>query len=301
MSLKTFLLACFVFTGVQIQAQPQPTVVASKVDILIGEQFKLTLSARFASNGFNAYGFAIPDSIDHFEVIEKGPLDSSLIDGIKSLTQTLTLTSFDSGVWAIPPISLLTRSPSGKSDSILIKVGYDPTPIESIHDIKDIVDTAVNATWIYWFVGILTLLAMVGFIVSLYFTRLRNDKKEVEEILAVDTPPLQEALEALQKLASINIRQKEEAKQVHSELSQVFKRYLLRAHQINTLKNTSDEILVKLKDALIAQSQLAALAEVLRLNDAVKFAGYFPVGEETQKAIQQTEQLIQLLHKNKQV
>ncbi|MBI2730748.1 MAG: hypothetical protein HYX40_08360 [Sphingobacteriales bacterium] len=301
MIFKNILFAFILLTGLAVAAQPKPMAVADKVEILIGEQLQLKLTASFTTDNFNADGFAIPDSIKHFEILERGPVDSSLSSGVKNISQTITLTSFDSGVWAIPRIGLLTRTPAGYSDSILIKVGFDPTKIEDINDIKSIEEVSVNTGWIYWTLGGITLLALVGFVIFLYRTRFGKKEELAEEIFISKEPPFKEAIDHLKELRERVVTNKEQAKQLHAELTNIFKRYLLRANSINTLKSTSDEILIRLKDDVINQSQLSVLAEALRLNDAVKFAGYFPAKTETDTAIEQTETIIKRLNQNKQV
>jgi hypothetical protein len=261
------------------------------VEILIGEQIQLKLTASFSTETFNANGFKIPDSIKHFEIIEKGKIDSSTTSGVKNISQTIILTSFDSGVWVLPPITLNTAGTAGYSDSMIIKVGFDTTKIEDINDIKPIIEADVNTYWIYWTVGGITLLALIGFIIFLYKTKFGKEDKPDEEIIISKTPPYEEAIESLKKLMERNIASLEEAKRLHADLTNIFKRYLLRANNVNTLK---------LKDELIPQQQLSMLAEALRLNDVVKFANYFPAKSDTTAAINQTEQIIKLLHQNKQ-
>ncbi|RTL58569.1 MAG: hypothetical protein EKK37_09560 [Sphingobacteriales bacterium] len=299
MGFKNILAGICLLIGLTIFAQPKPSAIADKVEILIGEQIKLKLSASFTTDDFNANGFAIPDSIRHFEILEKSPVDSSITSGVKSISQVITLTSFDSGIWAIPKIGLLTRSPAGYSDSILIKVGFDPTKIDELNDIKTIEEVKVNTTWIYWALAGITVLGIVGFAYFLYVIKFGTEEKPEEETIISKVPAFEEAIDALQKLRQRNITHKEEAKQLHAGLTSIFKRYLIRAHNINTLRSTTSEMLIQLKDNLITQSQLSSAADALRLNDAVKFANYFPAQTETNTAINQLEETIQLLNKNK--
>lgn len=296
---KYYLIGCLLLIGLYVTAQPKPTAIADKVEILIGEQFQLKLTASFSTETFNAYEFKIPDSIKHFEIIERGKIDSSITSGVKTIGQNITLTSFDSGVWALPAITLNTTNPAGYSDSLIIKVGFDTTKIENINDIKPIIEADVNTNWIYWAVGGITLLALIGFIIFLYKTKFGKEEIPDEEIIVSKTPPYEEAIESLKKLMERNAANQAEAKQIHSDLTNLFKRYLLRANNISTSKNTTSEILIKLKDELIPQQQLSTLAEVLRLNDVIKFANYFPANSESSAAINQTEQIIKLLHQTK--
>lgn len=300
MGFKNILTGICLLIGLTVFAQPKPSAIADKVEILIGEQIKLKLSANIVTDDFNAYGFAIPDSIKHFEILEKGPVDSSITSGVKSLSQTITLTSFDSGIWVIPRIGLLTKLPSGYSDSILVKVGFDPTKIDELNDIKTIEEVKVNTAWIYWALAGITALAIIGFGYFLYAVKFGAEEKPEEEIIVSKVPAYEEAIDSLQKLKQRSITNKEEAKQVHAAMTSIFKRYLIRANSINTLKSTTSEMLIQLKDNLFSQARLASVADALRLNDAVKFANYFPAQTETNTAISQMEEAIQYLNKNKQ-
>lgn len=299
MVVKKLLTGFYLLLGLSVLAQPKPSAVTDKAEILIGEQFKLKLSASFTTNDFNANGFVLPDSIRHFEIIEKGLVDSSLNNGLKSLTQTITLTSFDSGAWEIPPVALLTHNKASLSDPIIIKVGFDSTKIKDLNDIKTIIDTKVNTGWMYWAVGIVTMLALIGFVIYLYKTKLTKQDTKKEEIITSKRSALDEALESLKHLNERTIVKQEDMKMMHTDLTGVLKRYLLRANNINVFKSTTDEVLLKLKDNLITQAQLSSVAEILRLNDAVKFAGYFPSPGESKAAIGKMEQIIHLLNKIK--
>lgn len=299
MVVKKLLTGFCLLLGLSVLSQPKPSAVTDKADILIGEQFKLQLSANFTTNNFNAYGFVLPDSISHFEIIEKGTLDSSFNNGLKSLTQTITLTSFDSGAWELPPVALLSHNKASLSDPIIIKVGFDSTKIKDLNDIKTIIDTKVNTGWMYWAVGAVTMLAFIGFGIYLYKTKLAKDDTKKEEVIISKRSALEEALESLKHLNERIIVKREDMKTLHTDLTGVLKRYLLRANNINAFKSTTDEVLLTLKDNLITQAQLSSVAEILRLNDAVKFAGYFPSPDESKAAIGKMEQIIHLLNKIK--
>ncbi len=97
----------------------------------------------------------------HFDWLEKGKIDTVSAGGERSYRQYLTVTSFDSGTWAIPRLPFLVAGKKAFSDSIRIAVGYThPEPIKEFHDIKDIIDVPnPYARWIVWIVAAVTLIS----------------------------------------------------------------------------------------------------------------------------------------------
>ena len=48
-------------------------------------------------------------------------------------------------------------------------------------DIKTIIETDVNTNWIYWALGGITLLALIGFIIFLYKTKFGKEEKPMRQ------------------------------------------------------------------------------------------------------------------------
>ncbi|HET9055881.1 MAG TPA: BatD family protein [Chitinophagaceae bacterium] len=302
---KFYLIGYSVLMGITVLAQPKPNATTDKSEILIGEQFQLRLTASFSIQKFNTNAFIIPDSIKHFEIIDRGSIDSVVSNGVKNLSQTIILTSFDSGTWALPPIALLTKKIPAKksvfSDSIKIKVGYDSTKLTQINDIKPIIDTEVNTTWMYWTLGFVTLFSLVGLYFLLRKTKFKKVKKPASEIPGIQLTPYDEAITFLARLKQRNVANREDAKLLYSDLTNIFKQYLLKANKVNTFKDTSSEVLLKLDEEFITPNELSALTETFNLCDMVKFATYFPGKEETSAAINEIEAIINTLNKQKRV
>jgi hypothetical protein len=108
---KVFFLFSLFFSALVSNAQNKVTIKSGidKNKIVIGEQIHLTLEADFPLQ--EPMRFFTIDSIAHFEILERKKIDT--VDdrqGIK-LSQSLTLTSFDSGHWTIPSFSCRQISP----------------------------------------------------------------------------------------------------------------------------------------------------------------------------------------------
>jgi hypothetical protein len=103
--------------------------------------------------------------------------------GQRYYRQSLTVTSFDSGIWAIPRLPFLVPATNYFSDSIRIAVGY--TKIDSnkgLHDIKDIIDIPNPfARWFGWIVA-------ATYPISLTLVFLAHPEKEMVEKTGGDLP-----------------------------------------------------------------------------------------------------------------
>src|ERR1044071_8241756 len=130
-------------------------------EILIGEPIKHTFEVRVPM-GQTLQWFNL-DTIPHFEIMEKGKADTTdNIDG-KLYHQELTITSFDSGMVAIPPMTINVGGKNYATDSIPIEVSYDQLDIsKDYRDIKEIEEVPKPAwmAWIPWILGFFTAIAI---------------------------------------------------------------------------------------------------------------------------------------------
>jgi hypothetical protein len=208
------------------------------------------------------------DSIPHFEVLERKKIDT--IDneqGIK-LTQILTLTSFDSGRWVIPPFQLIGDHPMF-TDSIPVDVGFSPfDPNQDYHDIKDVIDVQAEKpkkTDGYWYVvATAVILAIIIYLLA------RKKPKPVQKAPPVD--PFTEAKQELEKLRRENLQ----SKLFYTRLVDIFRVYISRRRGIASLQKTTDDIVVQLRSLNLPKESFNRLAQALRMSDFVKFAKYEP-------------------------
>ena len=116
-------------------AVPTPDLKATvdKDRILIGEPIHLMLEATFYGDA--PITWPAEDSLPHFEWLERHPADSTISTGRRYYRQYLTLTSFDSGRWAIPRLPFLVGTTTFFTDSVPIRVDY--TPVDPSKDYRD--------------------------------------------------------------------------------------------------------------------------------------------------------------------
>ncbi len=289
MNFRKFILFSFLLTTQQFVLSQGASIKASveKNKILLGEPVQMVIEAAYpAKKGIN---FSMPDSIDHFEILEEPAVDSINENGITTLKGKYQITSFDSGHWVIPPFNL---SNGMKSESIPIDVIFsDFDPKQDYHDIKDIIEIIPpkkKTPW-WWYAagaGILVITVCV-----IYYLK---KKKPVAEIkLPVTINAYEEAMKSLERLKS----QQPASKQYYAELSDIFRLYIFRKKGILSLQKTTDDLLVQLKRSDLQKEQYEKLAQSLRLCDFVKFAKFAPSDDDAKNCFQEIKNTILTIEK----
>jgi hypothetical protein len=257
-------------------APPPATIkaTADKERIVIGEPIRLQLEVTVPDN----IPFAWPglDSLPHFDWLEKGGVDTTVLPGERLYRQSLTVTSFDSGMWAIPRLPFLVAGKKLFSDSIRIAVGY--TRIDSLkdfHDIKDIIDIPNPfARWIGWIIAATTLISLT--LVFLFVRKKKWLKKLVQTLQQPRLAPYEEAMQQLDELQRQPLSDAAAIKAHYSRMGEILRVYLLRRLNISSFAETSEELIRELRRQQLPLTTFDAVAEALRMGDFVKFAKYQP-------------------------
>lgn len=270
--------------------------ITDRKDILIGEQIKLTLKAPL--NGLNKW-IVLPDSIPHFEIVEAAKPDTvNFKDDSKAIEQTIIITSFDSGSWVFPPLPVEFAGVGGQpsqtinTDSFLVNVSYAPADsTNQLRDIKPIMKvTVLDLFWIYIAAGILLLLVLI-FLLYWYF---KKKKQNAPATPVSKLSPFDEAMAELKNLSQFNLQDAVEIKLYHIKLAGIFKNYLGRRQGKNLFNKTAGELLINIKEFDLPAENISELATALRCTDAVKFAKYLPLSNESEDCLQKIKETITL-------
>jgi len=265
---RVFSLCFFLFPVLVSNAQNKVTIklAIDKNKIAIGEQIHLSLEADFPLQ--EPMRFFTIDSIPHFEILERKKIDTlDYREGIK-LSQSLVLTSFDSGHWVIPSFQLPADKPM-YTDSVAVDVGFSPfDPNQDYHDIKDVIDVHVQEkkeeTW-YWYAAASALL-----IAAIIYFLVRKRKTPTVKIPFVDA--YKDAKQELEKLRKESLS----AKLFYTRLVDIFRLYISRRKGIASLQKTTDDLVVQLRSLKLPTEEFNRLAQSLRMSDFVKFAKFEP-------------------------
>lgn len=291
------------FLAVQNCFAQTPTIKTfiDKDNILIGQHISYKVVLTLPNQSFAVNWFTVPDSLLHFELVEQSKLDSSVKDDNLIMEQTLTLTSFDSGVFKTPSFKIdIVNNGNSKSfftDSIPISIGYAvPDSTNQLRDIKPIIEVADSSA--LWIIITVIILAVLVFATLVYFAIKHGSKKTIL-VKRTSLAAYDEAMQRLQKLKDFNYKDETTTKKYYIELSSLLKYYISRKQQQNLLSSTTSDLLLYCKSKNIMDDSFANLANTLRMSDAVKFAKYLPIENENDDNWQTIKNIINLLE-NKQ-
>ena len=289
------------FPTVLFSQNPSVQTSVDKNNILIGEQVKITIKTSLPLNSSATnYSLHIPDSIPHFDIIDKGRADSIVYkDNSKAIEQSIILTSFDSGRWKIPALRINIQPVKGDTaiqlftDPVPINVSYSPADsTNQLRDIKPVIEVTINDyLWYYIGGGILLLLIMI-YLMTRY---LKKRKQKTAVLITSKLSPYDEAMQELEKLKLHDLQKAEEIKLYHIKLSEIFKRYFGRKRNKNLLNRTTGDILINMTENNFSQENIATLAIALRYSDAVKFAKYLPSTAESEDCNSKIKETINLI------
>ena len=280
--MKIFIVMLVSFTCVQGNLYAQNGFQnIDKKNILIGEKIRLTFILDVTKDSATV---ALPDSIPHFEIIEKKVKDS-IAGGLKLKITTIDFTSFDSGTFVFP--SLVCEGSKAvqlaTTDSFAVNVGYMPMDKDAKpRDIKTIVEVDYTNWFLIKFICFTVLAFMLLIFIIWYIIK---KLKRAKEISTPNKVAYKNAMKAIENLRNLNEQQKIEIKELHTSLANILKTYYGAIDNSNALSKTTNELLDKLNIYKIKATTAAQAKEALFTGDATKFAKYQPVKLENEEAI----------------
>ena len=297
------LFTGFLFFIVSAYTQSASSTI-DRNKILLGEQVSLQLKAEDINTRmfFLQDWFNIPDSISHIQVVKRGAIDTVDVGGVTTFTQTLTITSFDSGKWKLGPLQLIMQDRTTgnqtvlQTDSVVLEVlPVDVSNMQNYHDVKDILDVEVKPN--YWLYVAIAASAIV--LIILIWLMVKGSKKKKVELPkpVYKGTPLEHALQQIKELQSEGLPAKQQVKLFYTRLSEILRNYFNDRFNVHSSHATSDELMVLLSVYLQDEKYRTEFYQLLRLSDAVKFAKYIPSTEQNEKAVKTAIETLQHVDK----
>ncbi|NRB62221.1 MAG: hypothetical protein HRU40_04175 [Saprospiraceae bacterium] len=282
MSAKYVYIAITLLVG-SIQLFGQATVEGriDKNDILIGDQFSYTLTLGLPqSTTLGQIDWEPMQNAEGFEVLRLGKLDTVTSGPDMVLNQVLTMTSFDSGSYYLPEVSVVLQQ-NGEvitrtTNPIPIRVRTVSVPTDSIalQPIKSIVEEPLNLEDVWPFLALFLGLIIVLIIIRLWWM---NRNKRAEEPAYIPPRPAHEiAMEKLASLEQSGWLDKEDYKTYQSELTYILREYLEGRFNIQAMESTTAEIIKQMETVPSDNDWAKRLRNTLHTADLVKFAKAMP-------------------------
>jgi hypothetical protein len=271
--------------------------------ILIGEQIKLLLTVDNVDVKKHQIlrWPQIADRFNHFEVIERGKIDTVIKNGVNHYEQTFILTSFDEGSWNIPAFNVLFSKKSSRNRvslhtaSIKIKVSpADVSGLKNYHDIKDIMQTPKesDSSQTNLIIGLMAVIVLI--IVSWVFLKRKRIKSKTSAKKGM-LNSIDWILEQLALLEKKQVLDKDAVKEYYHQLYQLCRQYFSIEFDINVLYCTTEEWIGILDRIGLDKKNKAAFYELVKKADSVRFADR-DIGDKVNEEISTARNFVKALH-----
>lgn len=303
--MRTGRFISWLFVGLLILTAIAPALraqdkisVESTVDkqtITIGDRLTYTVKIS-ADTSLVVDSLTVGTNLGMFEVKDYKPRQTSVKNGTRTSTESFEITTFTTGDYKIPSVTIRYRTPVGEMKS----VATDPLPIkvnslltgekgEDIKPLKPVKSFPREFPTLWVIVGVL-LLGGAALFIWLY----RRARRPIDLLSsAVDTRmPWEIALEELGKLRASDLLARGQYKLFYLELSDIFRRYLEKRYGIYALERTTTEIIDEFRKQALDSKEEKTIHEFLDGCDLVKFAKFIPTTEDIERDFQTAKEFV---------
>ena len=254
--------------------------------IMIGDQIHFRMKVK-AEPGVKVAFPQLKDTIAQGIEIISGPVRDSIMekDGRVLVQESYVITSFDSGVFVIPPMPIEIQQESYnntlRTDPLHLIV--NTFVVDQQKGNYDIV-MPLAAPWT--FAEILpyllwTLLGIVVILLVVWIIKVRKSRKSLFHHEKPAIPPYVLAMKALEEIKKEKLWQSGKTKEYYTQLTDTIRNYLDGELGISAMEQTSFETLKALeKCEQVNAKQRDKLADMFETADFVKFAKAEPLQDE---------------------
>jgi hypothetical protein len=295
--MKKLIVFLFLFISVISSSVGQNVKVTSSFDstkIFIGDQIKFTITVEQPSD-LRLTLPAFKDTLcKNIEILSGPVVDSSSQDGRTKIIEKYLITSFDSGIYQIPPVFAEIKNENGLkrfySDYSQLEVmRVKIAPADTATKIFDIIKPYRAPVTLGEILPWVLIISLLGVLIWLLLRYIRKHRKSTTgvEIIANPDPAHVIAFRELEKLREDKLWQKGEVKYYYTKLTEILRQYLENRFRVYSLELTTAETLAALlKTGFKKDGSYNQIKTVLTGADLVKFAKYNPEPSENESHFQ---------------
>jgi hypothetical protein len=288
-----FIISIFLFCAFTLNSKAQKIHISTDtINYLIGDHIHLLLELELNDS-------LVPDWPDFEKLLGNqtqllkisGPIISEK-EKLKNYLIDLTITSYDSGNYCIPPIPVILKKHSGgnidtiRSDSICFNIMN--MTVDMNGDIVDIMGPEEDIiSWKDYLVYIIAgFIIIVLLVTGLVWLIKRNRRKEPQILMPENRNPKEEAIAALLSLRDAELWKDGLIKEHYVELSTILRIYISQVFNIKALEATTSETESMLQSHKADfPEQIDILIKLFETADLVKFAKYYPDEMEAENSV----------------
>jgi len=280
--MKRYFIGTLLGFFVCLSAKSQEATVnalLTPAEILIGDEVTLTIQLTYPPDWkLNTVETVLLQELDSIEVKNIAIADTASRSPMVNVEQKIILTSFDEGLYKIPPIPIQffhkDKPVNYSTPQLQLVVNTIPiSPGDSINlqPIKDIIQEPLKLQDILPYTLVLAGLLAIGLLVWFF----KNRKQSQPEKEGMPIPTLAPHELANQRIAALQAErylEKEAFKVFHTQISYILREYLEGRYGISALETTTFELLRQLQQAALPEGWFEPLRQILHNADMVKFA-----------------------------
>ncbi|WP_461449843.1 hypothetical protein [Mucilaginibacter sp.] len=288
------LFFILLLSSIGFKANAQYIKVESQADRLsmpIGDQTILHVSASIPLKTDITFP-VIADSIGKIKIAKVLNADT-VIDkknpNLETISHNYAVTSFDTGVYVLPQFTFHTKTGDIKTGTITLQIKAVPVDTtKAFYDIKQPFAVSYNLwDWLmdHWVLVVSILIAVLLILGIVYY--IKNKPKPIKQLEAERIYTIDEiAINRLNELKNKNLWQQGEVKLYYIELTEILRDYLEQRYRIQAHEQTTEEILLSLKNMELSKESNSILLQILTLADLVKFAKQQPTPYENEQSLE---------------
>lgn len=232
------------------------------------------------------------------EVLDVTQPDTTVLQNNRiQINQEVLVTSFDSGLYYIPPFEYIYGADTFRTESLSLKVV--PVEVDTTAqpmDIKGVVAPPF-VLWDYipgwmWYV-LLALVVIAAAIWGYYYWQKRRKPQETAAAEKQE-PPYERAMAALQALRDSKLWQQGQEKSYYTRLVDILREYIDSRFGIRAMEMTSAQIIEALRQNGTLREVNRYLSEILSMADFVKFAKMRPMPDDNERVMRQAVDFLEL-------
>lgn len=266
----------------------QSVTVEAKIDslqILIGEQTKIQLQVAMDAKQRAIFPVYTDTLVHGVELIETSKPDTQFLNDRQRLliTQEYTVTSFDSALYYLPPMTVTVDNKPYNTKALALKVYSVPVDTlqpDQFFGQKEIMKAPF--AWEDWY-GLIACSILIFPLLALliyFIIRVRDNKPIIRKVKVEPTlPPYQKAMIEFDRIKTEKVWKQGRSKEYYTELTDALRIYIKDRFSFNALEMTSSEIIDKLME-INDKDALADLKYLFLTADLVKFAKHDPLMNE---------------------
>jgi hypothetical protein len=255
--------------------------------LTVADPFEVSIILNYPQAG--KISEPLPDSLPPFTVTN---LSSKVVQqkGRATSTYRIKLRAFAVGDLKLPVFKFVYREGTAPpetltSEPIGIKIAsVMPKDMKDINDVKKMIE----------FPDILPFILLIIFILlsaaAFFGLKLYHRLKRIRAEAAPSVPAWDEALQAIDRLAKMDLVAKGFIKKYYYALSEILKRYIERRYEFNAVEQTTTEIMAAMRFHKIQERD--EFGRFFLRADMVKYAKFVPPREETSAAALQVRDLV---------